>query len=135
MSKHRRECVHVFPKGSDVKIQGVSQLFKQRRRLSKLPFLFLFSNYCWEIFNILIYKTKYREIHALDDGAEDILCEEILRNSLSRLFKQDTEPSRLGLLNTLTAPLQRRIHNGYPGYNTKKSDGEAQVKLELWENA
>ena len=42
-------------------------------------------------------------------------------------------PSQLGLYNTPTAPLQRGkpSTNECPGYNTKKSDGEAPVMLEL----
>ena len=43
-------------------------------------------------------------------------------------------PSQLGLLNTLTAPLQRgkTPPNECPGYNTKQSDGEVPVMLGLW---
>ena len=41
---------------------------------------------------------------------------------------------QLGLLNTPTAPLQRckTTPNECPGYDTKQSDGEAPVILELW---
>ena len=43
-------------------------------------------------------------------------------------------PSWPGLLNTLTAPLQKsKSPNECPGYDTKRSDGEAPVMLELWE--
>ena len=43
-------------------------------------------------------------------------------------------PSRLGLLNTLTAFLQRGKPppNKCPGYDTKQSDGEVPAMLELW---
>ena len=43
-------------------------------------------------------------------------------------------PSRLGLLNTPTAPLQRgkTPTNECPDYDTKQSDGEAPVMLETW---
>ena len=39
-----------------------------------------------------------------------------------------------GLLNTPTAPLQRgnTPHNGCPAYDTKQSEGDVQVILELW---
>ena len=43
-------------------------------------------------------------------------------------------PSRLGLQNTPTATLQRenpQPTNECPGYNTKQSDGEVPVMLEL----
>ena len=40
----------------------------------------------------------------------------------------------VGLYNTPTASLQRgkTSSNEYPGYDTKQSDGEAPVMLELW---
>ena len=43
-------------------------------------------------------------------------------------------PSRLGLLNTPTASLQKgkTPANEYPGYDTKQSNGEIPVMLELW---
>ena len=43
-------------------------------------------------------------------------------------------PSLLGLKNTLTAPLQRgkTPPNECPRYDTKQSDGEVSVMLELW---
>ena len=43
-------------------------------------------------------------------------------------------PNQLGLQNTLTASLQRvkTPPNECPGYDTKQSDGEVPVKLELW---
>ena len=44
-------------------------------------------------------------------------------------------PSRLGLLNTLTAPLQRGKTpppSECPGYNTKQSDGEVPAVPGLW---
>ena len=42
-------------------------------------------------------------------------------------------PSWLELLNTPTASLQRgKTLNEYPGYDTKQSDGEVPVLLELW---
>ena len=44
-------------------------------------------------------------------------------------------PSRLGLWNTPAAPLQRgKSPSPYesPGYDTKQSDGEDQVMLEVW---
>ena len=43
-------------------------------------------------------------------------------------------PSRLGLLNTQTAPLQRGKTPSIecPGYDTKQSDGQVPVMLELW---
>ena len=43
-------------------------------------------------------------------------------------------PSRLGLLNTTTAPLQRgkTLPNACLGYHSKLSDGEVPVMLELW---
>ena len=43
-------------------------------------------------------------------------------------------PGRLGLQNTLTACLLRSKSppNKCPGYDTKQSDGEALVMLELW---
>ena len=50
-----------------------------------------------------------------------------------------TLPSRLWLKNTSTALLQRGIPpththtNEYSGYDTKQSDGEVPVMLELWE--
>ena len=42
--------------------------------------------------------------------------------------------SRLGLQNTPTVSLQRgkTPPHGCPGYNTKQSDGEVPVMLELW---
>ena len=44
-----------------------------------------------------------------------------------------TLPSRLGLQNTLTAPLQRgNPPNECPAYDTKQSDGEVPAVLELW---
>ena len=44
-------------------------------------------------------------------------------------------PSRLGLLNTLIASLQRAKtpSNECPAYDTKQYDGEASVMLALWE--
>ena len=44
-----------------------------------------------------------------------------------------TQPSRLGLQNTLIASLQRgkTSLNKFPGYDTKQSDGEAPVMLEF----
>ena len=43
-------------------------------------------------------------------------------------------PSRLYLLNTPTASLHRgKPLNEYPDYDTKQSDGEASVMLEVWE--
>ena len=41
---------------------------------------------------------------------------------------------RLGLQNTSTASLQRgkTLPNEWPGYDTKQSDGEAPVMLEIW---
>ncbi len=60
-----------------------------------------------------------------------------MRNA--KLFKQIEHsgirmPSRLGLKNTLTASLQRGNPptNKCPGYDTKQSDGEVPVMLELW---
>ena len=47
-------------------------------------------------------------------------------------------PSRLGLYNIPTASLQRGKTpppNEYPGYDTKQSDGEVPVMLELLGNA
>ena len=43
-------------------------------------------------------------------------------------------PSRLGLQNTLTAPLQKgkTPSSECPRYDTKQSDGEVPVMLELW---
>ena len=44
-------------------------------------------------------------------------------------------PSQLGVLNTLTAPLQRGKApppNECPRYDTKQSDGEVPAVLELW---
>ena len=42
-------------------------------------------------------------------------------------------PCRLGLDNTLTAPLQRsKTPNECPVYDTKQSDGQVQVLLGLW---
>ena len=43
-------------------------------------------------------------------------------------------PSRLGLYNTLTALLQKgqTHHNECSRYDTKQSDGEVPVMLELW---
>ena len=44
--------------------------------------------------------------------------------------------SQLGLLNTPTASLQKGKtpipHNMFPGYDTKQSDDEVPVMLELW---
>ena len=47
--------------------------------------LFLCSDYCWEIFNILIKLTKYRTIKSW------MIWSHIVKLSPSRLFKQDTE--------------------------------------------
>ena len=43
-------------------------------------------------------------------------------------------PCQLGLLNTLTVSLQwdKTLPNVYPGHDTKQSDGEVPVMLELW---
>ena len=55
-----------------------------------------------------------------------------------KLFLFDTLPyillSRLGLLNTLTASLQRSktAPNECAGYDTKQSDGEVPVMLGIW---
>ena len=49
--------------------------------------------------------------------------------------KKNIEPNQLGLSNTLTASLQRGktpTPNECPRYDTKLSDGEAPVMLELW---
>ncbi len=45
------------------------------------------------------------------------------------------KPSRLEMKNTPKDSLQRgKIphYNGFPGYDTKQSDGDAPVMLELW---
>ena len=50
------------------------------------------------------------------------------------LFTQKSQPSQLGLQNTLTASLQRvkTLQMSVYGYGTKQSDGEAPIMLELW---
>ena len=40
-------------------------------------------------------------------------------------------PGRRSIYNTPTVPLQKGKTNGYPGYDTKQSDGEVPVMLEL----
>ena len=51
------------------------------------------------------------------------------------LNKQNNLPIRLGLENTLTASLQRgkTLPNECPRYNSKQSDGEVPIMLEIWE--
>ena len=57
---------------------------QQTLKLFSVDFiLFFFSDYYWKIVNILIYLTDYE--------TEDLLCEDITKLNLSRLFKQDTE--------------------------------------------
>ena len=57
--------------------------------------LILYSDYCWEIFNILINSTKYSKVMPWTIEQKIFLCENIMILNLSRLFKQDREGSSI----------------------------------------
>ena len=60
--------------------------------------IFLFSDYCWEIVNILIYLTKYNKIMSWMIE-QKIFCVKTynMKQSLSKLFKQDTKGSSISM--------------------------------------
>ena len=58
----------------------------------------------------------------------------LAKNSINKIATEDFLPSRLKLWNTLIVPLQmgKTSPNECPRYDTKQSDGEVPVMLELW---
>ena len=64
--------------------------------LSQIFILFPFSDYCLDMVNILINIFNKTQLHhALDDRAEHLLCEDLMKLSLSWVSKQDTEGSSI----------------------------------------
>ena len=78
------------------------------------------------------YYLEFKNCNYIISFLDNLL---IVSNACARIFKVrkgDALPSRMGLKNTPTAPLQwGNPHNDCPDNATKQSDGEVPVILEL----